>query len=599
MDPIERDRLFPSAKVFCNHQLLDALQNSPFRAFDDSKTLVDLELKLEPEHVLQLFASFPEEPSADEYKSFMEGAFETEVASTGRCIKCAVPIDLNGKVPPCIKKLPDPTEQLVAFVSDLKGRWKDLCREFVDEADCKLNTRSSLIPLPFPFFIPGGRFRECYYWDTLWTVKGLIASDMLESAKLAIRNLFHLVDRIGFIPNGNRVYYLNRSQPPVLTEAVKVVYDALESKTEQIEWLEEAVPILDKESTWFHENRSIGSLYPSESCSGRALSIYSVDTVDPRPESFKEDTRSLERRLETSLRAYEEVSSTSLYRNLASVAESGWDFSSRWFSGSDERVLESTHICRIVPLCLNSILLKAEKDLSSFHGILADHKRLSFKQSQNTNINNGSTRGMDHIGHSEYSLHYTRLAKKREADMGDLLWNNEKGFWFDYDLQIASCSSVVSCAGIMPVWAGYADENWELSDAKDFVDFVLNRSGLLQPGGLTCTTQTSEEQWDFPNSWPPMIDFAVEALHRLGRKFPASGGEQAAEIIAGRFLENAWRGWSKGRNMHEKYDSRVKSGDRGTGGEYAPQTGFGWTNGTVLWLLRDFADTLNATLVQL
>lgn len=596
MDSDRRDTLFPSAKVFCNLQLLEALQNSPLRPFEDSKTLVDLELKLEPDEVLRLFASFPKQPCRDEFDSFMDEVFMAPDDSVGDVVRSTVPVDYSDAMPLYMKELREPSDKLIAFVSDLKGRWRELCRETVDGVHCKLSTHSSLIPLPFPFFIPGGRFRECYYWDTLWTVKGLVASDMLKSAKAAVRNLLHLVDRIGFVPNGNRVYYLNRSQPPLLTEAVKVVFDATESTAEQIEWLEEAVPMLDKEYNWFCENRSVSSKYPSEAFSGRSLSVYYADTVHPRPESFKEDTASLDRRLQTPLRVYEESTSTSLYKNLASAAESGWDFSSRWFLESDERRLESIQICRIVPVCLNSILLKAEKDLSSFHRLLAEQKG-SAREDSRTVKSNRLGCDMDHDSHLELSIQYDHLAKKRAAEMCDLLWNQEEGFWFDYSLQFGSCTKVVSCAGIMPVWAGCGVEKWELADAKRFVDFLVHHSGLLQLGGLSCTNQTSAEQWDFPNCWPPLIDFAVEALQRLGKRFPASGAEMAAETIAMRFLETALKGWSRDSNMHEKYDSRVKCGNRGTGGEYAPQTGFGWTNGTILWLLRDFADHLNSRLV--
>ena len=42
--------------------------------------------------------------------------------------------------------------------------------------------------------------------------------------------------------------------------------------------------------------------------------------------------------------------------------------------------------------------------------------------------------------------------------------------------------------------------------------------------------------------------------------------------------------------MHEKYDA-TRPGERGGGGEYNPQVGFGWTNGVVLWLLDTFAGT--------
>ncbi|CDF36276.1 Trehalase [Chondrus crispus] len=590
MDPQERDERFPSAKVFCNPKLLTTLQNSPFRSSNDSKSLVDMELKMDPEDVLELFQSFPDEPSRDQYNEFVDMVFEPE-ASSKRLVRNATPMDFNLKPPSFLNRLQEPNEELTAFAIDLKMRWVSLCREFVFGADNEFAKRSSFIPLPFQFFVPGGRFRECFYWDTLWIVKGLIACDMLESAKAAVRNLFYLVSCIGFVPNGNRVYFLNRTQPPLLTEAVKVVYDAIDSASERVEWLEEAVPILDKESSWIHEKRSLSSHHPGKGFENRLLSLYYVSTHHARPESFAEDSLSLHRRQQRCTPS-DDDSPSSVFQNLAAAAESGWDFSSRWFPSADERVVENTQICSIVPVCLNSILLKAEKDLSSFHELLANHLRPPPDELSDS-YGEYVDKFADHKKHLELSSHYKQLATRREADMMDLLWDKGTGFWFDYDIKSSVHSSVVSCAGLMPLWAGCNEKKWTASDAKRLVAFVSDHSGLLQNGGLSCTTQVSKEQWDFPNSWPPLIDLVVEGMQRLGERFPTSQGRKIAQTIASRFLETAWRGWREDNVMHEKYDSRYKTGKMGVGGEYAPQVGFGWTNGSILRLLCDYAGTFN------
>lgn len=117
--------------------------------------------------------------------------------------------------------------------------------------------RSSLIPLPYPFFIPGRRFCEVYYWDTLWIVDGLIACDMIDSAKGDVRNLLYLVKVIGFVPNGNRVYYLNRSQQPVLPETARAVFDALPNVDDKCNSLKECVPILNNEYVNFMSCRRV------------------------------------------------------------------------------------------------------------------------------------------------------------------------------------------------------------------------------------------------------------------------------------------------------------------------------------------------------
>jgi alpha,alpha-trehalase len=87
--------------------------------------------------------------------------------------------------------------------------------------------RHSLIAMQHPFLVPGGRFRELYYWDTYWVIKGLLTSGMLSTATGMVSNLVDLVHRFGFVPNANRRYYLNRSQPPYLTQMVELIYDRL------------------------------------------------------------------------------------------------------------------------------------------------------------------------------------------------------------------------------------------------------------------------------------------------------------------------------------------------------------------------------------
>src|SRR3954451_14036442 len=36
---------------------------------------------------------------------------------------------------------------------------------------------SSLIPMPYPYIVPGGRFREVFYWDSYFTMLGLAESN--------------------------------------------------------------------------------------------------------------------------------------------------------------------------------------------------------------------------------------------------------------------------------------------------------------------------------------------------------------------------------------------------------------------------------------
>ena len=87
--------------------------------------------------------------------------------------------------------------------------WEVLVRAPVEPAP-----HSSLLPLPYRYVVPGGRFREIYYWDSYFTMLGLEQSGRHDLAVDMVRNFAFLIDRYGHIPNGNRTYYLSRSQPP-------------------------------------------------------------------------------------------------------------------------------------------------------------------------------------------------------------------------------------------------------------------------------------------------------------------------------------------------------------------------------------------------
>lgn len=78
--------------------------------------------------------------------------------------------------------------------------------------------------------VPGGRFQECYYWDTYWIIKGLLACEMLDTAFSLIENFILVIQKYGFIPNGFRQYYLNRSQPPFFALMVQEVAQALKNR---------------------------------------------------------------------------------------------------------------------------------------------------------------------------------------------------------------------------------------------------------------------------------------------------------------------------------------------------------------------------------
>jgi alpha,alpha-trehalase len=158
--------------------------------------------------------------------------------------------------------------------------------------------------------------------DSYFIVKGLLQSDMHSTARKMLLNMVHLIQEHGFVPNGARVYYRTRSQPPV---AALVAEDLLDAGAITAADLPEIVRALDTEYAFFAAHRAL-------TVAGHSLSRYYSDNATelhrrPRPESYFEDQ---------SLAAASFASNASralLWRQLRAGAESGWDYSSRWIRG--------------------------------------------------------------------------------------------------------------------------------------------------------------------------------------------------------------------------------------------------------------------------
>jgi len=122
---------------------------------------------------------------------------------------------------------------------------------------------------------------------------------------------------------------------------------------------------------------------------------------------------------------------------------------------------------------------------------------------------------------------------------------------------------------------------------------LAHNSTLLQPGGVPSSTRESQQQWDFPNVWPPLVEMTVTALHKLN----TSRTRELARSVAGNFLRNILRSEEDSGNIYEKYNCS-RAGRPGGGGEYGVQEGFGWTNGVALSLLSRYPD-MNSSSLQI
>ncbi len=166
-------------------------------------------------------------------------------------------------------------EKYLDFAKDLHTRWQDLGRQ-IDPKVKENPSKYSLHYIDKPFVVPGGRFREMYYWDSYWTIQGLIVSEMFDTVKGMLENFSQLIREVGHIPNGNRIYFYRRTQPPFFISMVDAYFEATDDK----EFLQENIQYLDKEFQYWMENRTMDLEVNGKT---HKLARYNVQVDDPRP----------------------------------------------------------------------------------------------------------------------------------------------------------------------------------------------------------------------------------------------------------------------------------------------------------------------------
>lgn len=320
------------------------------------------------------------------------------------------------------------------------------------------NLNSTYISLPNDFVVPGGRFQETYYWDSYFTMLGLIISKKNDLVIGMIKNFAFLIDQFGFIPNGNRTYFLSRSQPPFFSLMLDLLKD-IDSTYKPIDFLSQ----LEKEYDFWMKSRSV------EMPDGEILNRYDDSDPTPRPESYIEDLELAE----TSNQSPQE-----LYRNIRAACESGWDFSSRWLENDHD--LASINTTNIIPVDLNCLLYFLEINLANIH----------------------PTEGNS----------FLEKAVNRKKAIKKYFWNEDQKFFCDFDLVKNSVRKNLTLAGVFPLYFNLAN-----SIQAEFVAILLENQ-FLKNGGLLTTTSDSGQQWDYPNGWAPLQWIAYVGLKNYGYK---------------------------------------------------------------------------------
>jgi len=344
-----------------------------------------------------------------------------------------------------------------------------------------------------------------------------------------VDNFAHLINTVGYIPNGNRTYYLGRSQPPFFSLMIKLLSE------QKKDALTTYLPQLEKEYHFWMKGEDLNDktgahdrvVFLSE---GAVLNRYWDKHASPRPESFKED-------VELAHHSFQKPES--LYRNIRAAAESGWDFSSRWFK--EVNSFATIHTTEIIPIDLNSLLYHLEVVLTE-----------AYREKNN----------------SDQSSEFRQRSEKRKAAIMQYCWNAEQGFFFDHDFIDQKQKQSFTLAAAFPLFFKIATKDQALA-----VEKVL-REKFLKPGGVTTTLFHSGQQWDAPNGWAPLQWITFQGLLNYGFV-------DLANQIKANWTHANLKEYSRSGKMTEKYDVWNKEGEA-SGGEYPNQDGFGWTNGVFL-----------------
>lgn len=628
----------PGSRIYCPGEILQTVQLAAL--YEDSKTFVDKPTTASEDEVVDAF--YANVKPNGTVASLVEW-IETYFGGEGLDI---VPTELQGFVeePPFLEEVQEPLFR--GWLQIVHSYWNGLVRVNVQNNTCE-DCVSSLIPLNHSFVVPGGRFREAYYWDTLMSCEGLLVGGLYQTVRDSILNFMDLIATYGFVPNGGRLYYLNRSQPPVYLHLLERYIEY----TNDTDILERAVAIGDLEMQWWDTNRSVEVTGPS----GQTHSVhrYNVDTSAARPESYLEDWETVNGEV-----GGERLNlNTSLYSDISSGAESGMDYSgARWFREPLAFVEDTTAALRTIntnaqiPVDLESILHGSYQILARYYTRLGNQSR------------------------SDY---WADRAEKSRAAVLDLHWDPEAVVFRDYNMTSSSRADIWSTAAYYPYWNNIIPSEVlsnETTAQKAFSGLAFLTANYN--GSIPTTLLETGQQWDLPNVWPPQIYIALFGLQNLPanvssasfetygqealsysylppghlglsqdelpgqpvlgaaegvnigpvQSFAANGNvgnltglgwrDALAVAVASRYESSSFCSWyatggsipgilnqlpeadlnatnSVGNtgNMFEKFGS-FDIDQAGSGGEYAVQTGFGWNNGLSLWIGREFGDRL-------
>lgn len=317
------------------------------------------------------------------------------------------------------------------------------------------NDEGERIGLPYPYTVPcvSGHFQEMYYWDTYFTNIGLILTGRLKQAKNNADDILYLVNRFGYMPNGNLTKYLKSSQPPFLSIMVRDIYE----KTGDKKWLAAAAQTVAEEYSFWMTRR----ITPC------GLNRYGANLEKPGCDGMEVNLR---KRL-----GFEApIATTELKReHFIANCESGWDLTPRF----------EFEAFNYVPVDLNSLLYALEKNMEFFC------------------CETG-------VGESEI---WKEKAEKR-AELMRKYMLHENGCFYDYNFKKDKLSPIFSAASYFPLYVGMATSA-EAEASKNSLPKIEKNFGVA---ACEKNNTRGVYQWDYPNAWACLQYTTVTGLASYG-----------------------------------------------------------------------------------
>lgn len=648
--PNSRDSVWAPASP-----ILAAVQAA--QLYPDSKDFVDCPLLVDPVDAWSRWHQLTPHPDMAALENFVKSTF----GPPGTELEHWAPPDFS-ESPPLLARLRAADAPAAAhWAAELNRLWQILGRKFPQNLN---PARTTLLPCAtHGFVVPGGRFREAYYWDSYWVVLGLLAVDMRTTAGSVTANLLSAVRAYGFVPNGLRTYYLNRSQPPLLTQMVAALVDydsttsalgmpapgmaesqpEIKAETEVeagtlsargLQLLREALPLLDREYEWWMRVGPNTSTLALPGMQGAHLNRYIVAADYPRPESWREDFATAS--------SVAEAERPRVYSELAAGAETGWDYSTRWLAthwrsaepaGSEvpqdtplaanaTESLASIRTSAVVPVDLNSILYRNERTLERLHTLLANPEDDMHDERDDENTNEAPSTKQ-------------RSTTSSSAGHGS---NCAHVSCEDGSKAVGPSNDAPSCAYHALAARRYgaaADARRRAMDDLMWDGTTGRWHDLEWPSGRKLMQESAASYMPL---WAQAHTVSQAARATVGLRESGllqPGGVATTTVASGQQWDapNAWpplqqmlieglrtcgapdgeavaaslaKRWLRSNYLGWKATGHMHEkydagvpGKGGGGGEYTPQVGFGWTNGVVLWLLAKYTELSDVLRVDL